>query len=124
MTVVGVCASLGVAHAAAVGSHPAPLPSTHVTIQDLELTFGGQVTASATTVPTCLLHRSVSLWNQQGDRLGHTLTNRGGRWRIIASWYAGVALGHFYATAKPTRFCQGAWSVGIPINEGDLGSEF
>jgi hypothetical protein len=116
LLVVGVVLSLA-AVASAVTSHPA----THVTIEDLDLTFGGQV--SSATPPTCVAGRSVSLWNQQGLRLGQTVANEAGRWRIIASGYAGISSGHFYATVKPTQFCQGAWSAIVPFNQGYPGSE-
>jgi hypothetical protein len=96
--------------------------ATHTTIWGLGTMFGGKVTSSAPR-PTCAAGRSVSVWNQQGDRLGVTRTNRGGGWQMTVSGYAGISLGHFYATVKPTQFCRGAWSKTIPYFQGYPGSE-
>jgi hypothetical protein len=97
-------------------------PATHTTIWGLGLMFGGQVTSSA-RIPTCLAQRSVSLWNRQGDRLGQTRTNSHGGWQMTIRGYAGVSLGRFYATVRPTQFCRGAWSTTIPYFAGYPGSE-
>lgn len=97
--------------------------ASHVSIKGSGLKFSGKVTSSNAA---CDGPRKVTLWRKPGHlKLGTATTTTAGKWKITVSGFAGVSLGHFYATVKRRSegtagtiyVCKGARSKTIAFHQ-------
>jgi hypothetical protein len=96
--------------------------ASRITIKGDGLTFSGRVKSPNTA---CESGRKVTLYRKPSMALGSTTTNSSGKWKITASGFAGISLGHFYAkvkrrsegTAGTIFVCKRAKSKTIPFKQ-------
>jgi hypothetical protein len=96
--------------------------ASHITIKGKSLTFSGKVTSSNSA---CVRGRKVTLYRTKSLKLGTATTSHSGAWKITASGFAGISLGHFFAkvaqrregTAGTSYVCKAATSRTIPFHQ-------